>query len=110
MAGDPPTPLVELAEVERFEIEHFTTDTPPETTTTPDPERYLDLHREDLPEELKAALESWLYVQRLGTSPAEFKQELRRVLTQKGITGAANERIATVANPHKRAGTPKRIE
>jgi hypothetical protein len=102
-----------LEEVQRFEAEHFTMpDTPTATTTPtePDPDHYRDLHREDLPEELKAALDAWQYVKRLDTPPAEFKKELRRVLTQNGITGAANERIATVANPHKKAGTPKRTE
>ena len=51
---------------ESFEswLESFDSDSPlglaKIQTTTPDPDRYLDLHREDLPEELNAAIESWL--------------------------------------------------
>jgi hypothetical protein len=101
-------------EVERFEVAHFTPDTStaPETTTEADPARYLDLKREDLPEELKAAIEAWLYVKQLDTDPAIFKKELVRILggINYGYKGKTLDRIATVANPYKDAGTPRRNE
>jgi hypothetical protein len=47
-------------------------------------------------------------VVKLDPPRASFKKELREFLRIKGFRGDALERIATVANPFKAEGTPKR--
>ena len=81
-----------------------------EESAKPELAPYLDAKRPDYPRELAAAINAWLYVVKLGPLPANFKKELREILRINGCKGEALERIATVANPHKDKGTPRRSE
>ena len=69
---------------------------------------YLDSGRPDYPRELAAAIEAWQFVVRLDPLQASFKKELREFLRIKGWKGGTLGRIATVANPYKDKGTPRR--